>query len=244
LKQLREDGHDTAAEHFKARYTCRMYDLSEFVKTLKQRFSQSYNRRHGRRGTLWEERFKSIVIQSPCTDNQALWAVAAYIDLNAVRAGIVQDPKDHRFCGYGEAVGGSHLARQGIGSIFPDLDPSGRWRIVSKKYRKLLYVSGEAQGLSETGRPTRPGIDPPKVKAVLDTGGALPLNELLRCRVRYFTDGVVLGSRSYVDEVFGRYRERFGYKRKTGARSMKGIEGWRLCTARRLRLHVVSVPGC
>ena len=45
------------------RFTDRMYDLSEFVKTLKQRFTQSYNRRHGRKGTLWEERYKSILVE-------------------------------------------------------------------------------------------------------------------------------------------------------------------------------------
>jgi putative transposase len=33
----------------------------------------------------------------------ALSTMAAYVDLNAVRAGIVEDPKDYRFCGYGEA---------------------------------------------------------------------------------------------------------------------------------------------
>jgi putative transposase len=34
----------------------------------------------------------------------ALKTVAAYIDLNPIRAGLVEDPKDYRFCGYGEAV--------------------------------------------------------------------------------------------------------------------------------------------
>jgi putative transposase len=40
----------------------------------------------------------------------ALAMIAAYIDLNAVRAGLVVDPKDYRFCGYGEAMGGGLLA--------------------------------------------------------------------------------------------------------------------------------------
>ena len=35
----------------------------------------------------------------------ALLAVAVYIDLNPVRAGLVKDPKDYRFRGYGEAAG-------------------------------------------------------------------------------------------------------------------------------------------
>jgi hypothetical protein len=37
----------------------------------------------------------------------ALSAMSVYIDLNAVRAGIVKDPKDYRYCGYGEAVAGN-----------------------------------------------------------------------------------------------------------------------------------------
>ncbi len=51
---------------------------------------------------------------------------------------------------------------------------------------------------------------------------AIPFSKLLRCRVRYFTDGAVIGSRSFVDEAFAKSRERFGSKRKTGARRLKG----------------------
>ena len=41
-----------------------MHDLSEFMKTLKQRFSIWYNRNHDKRlGTLWTERFKSVLVE-------------------------------------------------------------------------------------------------------------------------------------------------------------------------------------
>ena len=59
-----------------------------------------------------------------------------------------------------------------------------------------------------------------------------------RTRIQVFqTDG------TYVDEVFSRYRDRFGPKRKGGARPMRHVDGWALCTARRLRLQAVIVPG-
>jgi hypothetical protein len=45
---------------------------------------------------------------------------------------------------------------------------------------------------------------------------------MLRCRVRYFTDGAVIGSRSFVNEAFASARERFGSRRKDGARKMRG----------------------
>jgi hypothetical protein len=45
---------------------------------------------------------------------------------------------------------------------------------------------------------------------------------MLHCRVRYFTDGAVIGSKEFVNEVFAKARERFGTKRKDGARKLKG----------------------
>jgi putative transposase len=214
------------------------------------RITQSYNRRHGRKGTLWEERFKSLLVGG---SEGALSAVAAYIDLNAVRAGIVADPKDYRFCGYGEAMGGSAVARRGLGKVMLSLDQTGDWRETVAAYRKLLYVTGEAQGCrtrhgvarsakTETGQPAKPGFRPEQVEEVLKTHGALPVNELLRCRVRYFTDGAVLGSRAYVEDAFRRHRRHFSPKRLSGARKMLG-GGWGdLYTMRRLRLNVIVPP--
>ena len=43
-----------------------------------------------------------------------------------------------------------------------------------------------------------------------------------RCRVRYFTDGAVIGSKAFVNEAFAGARERFTVKRKDGARRMRG----------------------
>ena len=212
LAQLRQDGRPHEAEAFKARYTVRMYDVSEFAKTLKQRVSMSYNKRNQRRGTLWEERFKSILVEGK---RGALSAIAAYVDLNAVRAGLVQDPKDYRFCGYGEAMGGSKRARRGLSRVIGALGRNSHWSDVSTSYRKLLYTRGAARGLSESGRPLKPGFSAETVSAVLDAGGTLPLNELLRCRVRYFTDGAVLGSKAFVEDIFQRHRDRFSPRRQT-----------------------------
>ncbi|NCD34710.1 MAG: transposase, partial [Spartobacteria bacterium] len=73
----------------KQRYLVRMHDISEFMKQVKQRFSCWYNRHHGRYGTLWDRRFKSVLVE----DGVALRTMAAYIEMNPVRAGMVDDPK-------------------------------------------------------------------------------------------------------------------------------------------------------
>ena len=92
------------------KFLYRMWDLSQFMKTLKQRFTQWFNKRHARKGTLWEDRFKSVLVE----DGHAAQMVAAYIDLNPVRAGMVADPKDYRWSSYGEAIAGKQRAREGI----------------------------------------------------------------------------------------------------------------------------------
>jgi hypothetical protein len=59
--------------------------------------------------------------------------------------------------------------------------------------------------------------------------------------VRYFTDGVVLGSHNYVNGMFAEYRDRFGPRRKTGARPMRGLDALgNLATMRDLRVDVIG----
>ncbi len=53
----------------------------------------------------------------------------------------------------------------------------------------------------------------------------LKVSKVVRCRVRYFTDGAVIGSKAFVDGVFRVSRERFGPKRKDGARKLRGLWG-------------------
>ena len=235
LAEFRADGKDAEAEALKLRYTRRMYNLSEFVKTLKQRFTMSYNRRHNRQGTLWESRFKSVLFES---SRRALWTLAAYIDLNAVRAGIVSDPQTYRFCGYGEAVAGLKIAREGLARVMQSPDGKmANWERLGRHYRHLLYQ----RGVKEIER-NRGGIDAERVETVLANGGRLTMREALHCRVRYFSDGMILGSRVFVDETFHRYRANFGVKRQTGARNMRSLKPNRLFTARRLQRSPVTLP--
>ena len=162
-------------EEQQERLRARMYDLSAFVKTLKQRYSMSYNGRHGRKGTLWEDRFKSVLIEGAMG---ALAAVAAYIDLNPVRAGIVVDPKDYRWGGYGEACAGGRLAREGLAAVHGA--GVGEWRQVQKSCRELLYVAGEERrAVEESGQVVRPGFSAAEVAHVLDEGGRLTLHQVL-----------------------------------------------------------------
>lgn len=237
----RNEGCADLAKLEQDRLEARMYDISAFVKTLKQRYTMSYNGRHNRRGTLWEDRFKSALVEG---GDLALSACAAYIDLNAVRAGIVEDPKDYRWSGYGEASAGSKLSRAGLAYIYGvDLDERPKhWKKVAANYRTMLYLSGE-EVISEYGDIiTRPGLAREAVEKVLAEGGKLTLAQALRCRVRYFTDGLALGGKAFVEDVFEKNRGHFGPKRKNGARKMKFADWGELRVARALQVKVVSMP--
>jgi hypothetical protein len=84
-------------------------------------------------------------------------------------------------------------------------------------------------------------IDREKIQEVLDAGGKLSKAELLQCKVRYLSDGVVLGGKAFVEDVFQKHRGEFGLKRKTGARKPRFGEWGALCTMRDLRLKPVSL---
>jgi hypothetical protein len=64
---------------------------------------------------------------------------------------------------------------------------------------------------------------------------------MLLHRVRYFTDGAVIGSKAFVNEAFAAARERFGPRRKDGARKLRGVGAAAagvLWSARDLRVSV------
>lgn len=116
LRQRKRAGDLEGAESIREKYRYRMWDLSQFMKALKGRFTQWFNKRHGRRGTLWEDRFKSVIVQ----DGYAARVMAAYIDLNPVRARIVEKPENYRWCGYAEALAGKTTARSGIARVMSE----------------------------------------------------------------------------------------------------------------------------
>ena len=223
---LKKGGEPAVIERQKL--LARMGDVSLFMKELKQRFSIWFNRSHRRYGTLWAERFKSVLIEDAAA---CLSAVAAYIDLNPVRAGLVADPKDYRYCGYAEAVVGGALARAGIKKVMYEKTTKS----ALTEYRKMLFLMG-----STTSRKSQMAMDRETVRKVVEADGELPTAQVLRLRIRYFTDGMVLGSKAYVNQIYQTNRALFGKKRKTGARPMQGFKGSGLAVIRDLRKEVFS----
>jgi len=253
-----EGGNPERVAEIHARFTYRMHDLSQYMKTVLQRFTRWFNRKHERTGTLWEQRYKSVIVES----GAAARTMAAYIDLNPVRAGMVEDPAEYRWSSYGEAVGGGRKgngkkAREGlVRAITSDrvVDAeegfdARKWKEASRTYRRLMGMALERKTMSAKVKVKGLGkmrISKNEAEALEsgDNQTALPelkMSRMLRHRVRYFTDGAVIGSKGFVNDVFEASRERFSEKRKDGARRLRGsgeAAAGTLWSARDLRVGV------
>jgi len=246
-EQLEPESAERRIEEYKEEFLARMWDVSTFMKLVKQRFTQWFNREHRRKGTLWEERFKSVLVQSA---GEALATMAAYIDLNPVRAKLVDDVDDYyRWCGYAAAMAGDAGALDGLRVIDQAREAHVEWPQTEEgtleNYRLWLFGKGEQrEGVIDdegtVGPVGRAGIDPAKVAEVRAKRGKLSRWEMLRCRVRYFSDGVALGEKGWIESVFALRRTWFGPKRKTGARPLRGLDAPGLRTMRDLQVNVVS----
>ncbi len=78
----------------------KLIDLSEFMRSFQQRYTCWYNKKANRQGPLWKSRFWSCILEG----STALWECVKYVELNPVRANIVDNPEDYVFSTWGKGV--------------------------------------------------------------------------------------------------------------------------------------------
>jgi len=218
VAKLRDLGANEAAEAILDRYRDRMFNLSAFWQQLKRQFSRWYNYVTGRKGTLFEERYRCLMVE-PTTE--ALSMVGAYIDLNPVRAGMVEDPVDYAWCSYGAAVGGSEWAQEGLMKTHDQ--EKRKWEDFMTHYRMYLYGEG-VEVLKEDGTVKRKGFEEGAVDEVREAGGKLSLATMLRSRNRHLTRGEVIGRGNYIKEMVEAHRSYFGQRKSARGYALEGGE--------------------
>ena len=248
LEQYRGQGSHAAAEALRQRFLRRMWNLSVFMKAVKQDFTVWWTRRQGKEGNLWQDKFKSVLVE----EGHAARVVAGYIDLNPVRAGMVKEAAAYRWSGWGEACAGGRRAREGIRQVMLERElacsapevavgVAGDVKRALAEYGALLAedagrgggvagahaadagrwdVAGAVGGQVGARGGGRGGVEGSKHK----DEGRLTEVELLRRRVRYFVDGLVIGSGGFVEAVFALSRGWFGAGRQSGARRLARAE--------------------
>jgi hypothetical protein len=163
--------------------------------------------------------------------------VAAYLDLNPVRAGLVEDPKDYRWCGYAAALKGNRLMRNSMTQLFEG-ELSSEEALAS--YRLVLCGKDRFDDAEDT--PDLRELSAEKLAEELKTGGNVSPHQLLRMRVRYFTDGMVLGSKAFIEFVFLEHPGLFGLRRLSAGTALSGGAWGNLHVMRNLKKTVYLDP--
>ena len=165
--------------------------------------------------------------------------IAAYIDLNPVRAGLVKDPKDYRFCGYAEAVAEGGQAAQGLQAIWAAYaDGSLRSNVTLadalQMHRGLIFGQRASDaGISEMEHRQA-------LKILEQQDAVLPKATVLRCRVRYFSDGAILGSAEFVRSFVDAWQVEKGRRYPPKVNSLRGADWQGLACIQGLRKAVFS----
>lgn len=135
------DGRKDIVEKERAAYKRRMYDISEFMKTFKQRYALWFSSNHGGiEGTIWQGPFHSVLIDG---GGDALGVISAYITLNPVRAHMVENPSEYEWSGYGAASRGDIFAKKALLEYYGDKIPiAKRWNA----YKSMLKIAMEETG--------------------------------------------------------------------------------------------------
>lgn len=127
---------ESAMEEFRKQYLRRMWDASEFMKTLKQHFTMSYNGRHMHTGTMWESRFR--VREYFPDDKAALMKVAGYIDRNPLKAKLVGWPDQYEWCSFAAACKGDRRCIDGYGFIYSMLEDAP-WEKIKELHETSIH---------------------------------------------------------------------------------------------------------
>jgi REP element-mobilizing transposase RayT len=191
-------GDPQRAAAAKKQIRARMHDLSQFVKTFKEAYTQDYNRRHGNTGTIWEGRFKSILLEGSC---EALLTVAGYIHLNPVRAKMAADPAKARFTGYGAACAGDGTARSGLAALVAHAWRRGTatWEEAETSCREVMDGALARESPEETELAVRTAPEAEREKDPPEE--SRPLYELLRHRRAGFLHGGILGRARFLQRM-------------------------------------------
>ena len=111
----RAKGNEHDIELALNKYRQRMYDVGEFMKTLKQWFTQEYNRRNSHVGTLWESSYHDIVVKM---DVANMSRVLAYIHLNPIRAAACAGFDDYVWSSLNAAVREDPVSINGLKFVY------------------------------------------------------------------------------------------------------------------------------
>ena len=169
------------------------------MRNVQQSYTKWYNRRYRRRGSLWGERFKSAILGG----QQSILDALLYVELNPVRSGLVERPEDWQWSSAAVRALSQDDWLVPLEQLIPTVSSSGLFT----DYRALLYHRGAVATKPATG------TIPLAILRLEEARGFSTPGAYLR-RLRFFSDGLYLGSRIQVQDWITELRRRGHYARR------------------------------
>ncbi len=194
--------HDRWTEADWQRFNRRVFDVSEFMRNVNSQFARYYNRRHGRRGRFWADRFKCAIVDR----DDYFCHLPFYIELNPVRAHLVERPESWAFSSAILRFNGQDQDLMPLTELMAIPD----YETAAKTYRRLLLLAGT--------KPNKDGAGtvPDAALREEESRGFLTPGIFLR-RHRSLSDGLVLGRQEMVQGYLDQLRDQGRYKRRRRA---------------------------
>ena len=189
----------------------RLGSVSRFVQELKQTFSHWYNKQHSRKGYLWNDRFKGIIIEN----GDAQISCSAYIDLNPVRAGIVRTPEKYRWNSMGMMARDPGNSKKFLNlnyySILKNSELLPEYKNIFTKnhkdlmhrYRLFVYLTG---GIDKKDMDK---IDQQVITEVMNCHGRMGIGDCFSYRVRNMSEGIAIGAHTFIADIQKRLGRKF-----------------------------------
>ena len=181
------------------RFNRRLFDLSSLMNNLQAVYAKWYNRRFQRRGAFWGERYKSVILGH----GHSILDTLLYVELNPVRAGLVERPEDWQ---WNSAALRATQSDQWLIPLEELLIESAHEDAFST-YRAQLYYRGAV-----ITKQTMVGI-PERVLRQEQARG-FSTRGAYRFRLRFFTEGLFIGTRIQVEDWITDLKRRGCYLRR------------------------------
>ena len=169
-------------------------------------------------GDFWGDRFKSVIVEN----GETLINCLAYIDLNPIRAGLVERPEDYRWnsLGYHIQTGNkdNFLSLDFGLKEFGVLDAGERLR----RYRRYVY---EAGALDRADKGSAKVIEKDIVEDERKKDYEIKRIDRFRYRTRYFTDSGIIGTKEFVSVHYQKFKNLFMSKNDKVPKPVSGLNG-------------------
>ena len=189
-------------------------DVSRFMSDLQQPFTRWFNRTRTRRrrGHLWAGRFKNTVLEN----GLAVWDCWKYVEMNPVRAHMVNTPANYRFCSFGEwaATGENPFSDAVDKHLMPIFRGLLRVKNQEELQTEMRKEFARMKALDDRKHPNAIG------SAIAVAAEKEPFTTRTDRRVRYWVEGLVIGSELFVKTTMANARGIAAVKKRKLVRAL------------------------